>query len=79
MTKSTILKRLADICAIENEASGSPFICCDMLYQETLIKVQEELAQLMCEIANEDGWRAQKMLNERLPHTFGTTKLPEAK
>ena len=79
MTKRQILKRLVDIAAIKNSASGSEFICCDMLYQETLFDVQEALSLLMSDIANLDGYKSQSMLARELPHVFGVTNLPEAK
>lgn len=64
MNNVDILKHLVRIVKRPNRC----VLTADLLSQEELIEVQQELANLMGQIANENGFAA--WLHKQIPHVF---------
>lgn len=50
------------------------FFLCDMIYQEELFEMQDQLANLICQAAN-DGLPMAKQMIKNFPRTFKIEKL----
>ena len=60
---------ITQFCAILKD----DFFLCDMIYQEELFDMQDQIANLICQGAN-DGLPIAKQMAKQFPRTFNITK-----
>ena len=69
MKPTEILKRLKKIAKMDG-SFRDPFICCDLVGQEELFKLQDEFSKLMLEIAESIGDTEVRLLAKSMPYIY---------